>query len=52
MPWHAGKLVILDTNLHLRSDLLDDPKVQAYLESLEVAVPESQALFRLLQNSS
>ncbi|OLP89154.1 Sodium channel protein type 5 subunit alpha [Symbiodinium microadriaticum] len=33
------------------SDLLEDKKVQAYLESLEVAVPESKALFRMLQNS-
>jgi len=32
------------------SDLLEDKKVQAYLESLEVAVPESKALFRMLQN--
>ncbi|CAJ1342232.1 unnamed protein product [Effrenium voratum] len=32
------------------SELLRDPKVQAYLESLEVAVPESEALFRLLAN--
>lgn len=32
-------------------ELLADSKVQAYMESLEVALPESEALFRLLQNS-
>jgi len=32
------------------SDVLEDKVVQAYLESLEVAVPESKALFRLLAN--
>jgi len=32
-------------------ELLQDSKVQAYLESLDVALPESEALFRLLQNS-
>ncbi|CAK8995018.1 unnamed protein product [Durusdinium trenchii] len=32
-------------------ELLQDSRVQAYLESLEVNLPESEALFRLLQNS-
>ena len=47
----SNHLLLLPTLTDLRSDLLEDKKVQAYLESLEVAVPESKALFRMLQNS-
>eukprot|EP00913_Durusdinium_trenchii_P018876 g17738.t1 len=37
--------------LAFEKELLQDSRVQAYLESLEVNLPESEALFRLLQNS-
>lgn len=33
------------------TELMRDPRVQVYLESLEIDVQESTALFRLLQNS-
>ena len=38
--------------IQLRNELMQDIRVQVYLESLEIDVHESTALFRLLQNGA
>ncbi|CAK9022612.1 Sodium channel protein type 11 subunit alpha (NaN) (Sensory neuron sodium channel 2) (Sodium channel protein type XI subunit alpha) (Voltage-gated sodium channel subunit alpha Nav1.9) [Durusdinium trenchii] len=44
----SGDGVLTENEL---TELMRDPRVQVYLESLEIDVRESTALFRLLQNS-